>query len=78
MSIQYTEPGFEPTSFGTLVASHNHKTRAPAPCLVDFNKTIFMLFTATLKRLSQLNLACQESRAVQLIFSLSILCVLFA
>ena len=24
MSIQYTAPGFEPTTFGTSVSSHNH------------------------------------------------------
>ena len=30
MSIQYTVPGFEPTTFGTWVTSHNHQTRAPA------------------------------------------------
>ena len=28
MSIQYTVPGFEPTTLGTLVSSHNHQTRA--------------------------------------------------
>ena len=28
MSIQYTVPGFELTTFGTRVSSHNHKTRA--------------------------------------------------
>ena len=31
MSIQYTVPGFKPTTFGTRVSSHNHQTRAPAP-----------------------------------------------
>ena len=30
MSIQYTVPGFELTTFGTRVSSHNHKARAPA------------------------------------------------
>ena len=30
MTIQYMAPGFEPTTFGTRVSSHNHKTRAPA------------------------------------------------
>ena len=30
MTIQYTAPGFQPTTFGTQVSSHNHKTRAPA------------------------------------------------
>ena len=30
MSIQYTVLGFELTTFGTLVSSHNHLTRAPA------------------------------------------------
>ena len=33
MSIQYPAPGFEPTTFGMRVSSHNHYTRAPA--LVD-------------------------------------------
>ena len=31
ISIQYTVPGFEPTTFGTRVSSHNQWTRAPAP-----------------------------------------------
>ena len=31
MSIQYTLPGFEPSTFGTWVSSLYHKTRAPAP-----------------------------------------------
>ena len=31
MSIQYTVLGSEPTTFGTKISSHNHKTRAPAP-----------------------------------------------
>ena len=30
MSIQYTVLGFELTTFGTWVSSHNHLTRAPA------------------------------------------------
>ena len=30
LSIQYTVPGFEPTTFGTRVSSHDHYTRAPA------------------------------------------------
>ena len=30
MSIQYMVLGFEPTTFGTWVSSHDHKTRAPA------------------------------------------------
>ena len=30
MSIQYTVLGFEPTTFGTRVSSHNHQTRPPA------------------------------------------------
>ena len=30
MSIQYTVPGLELTTFGTWVSSHNHLTRAPA------------------------------------------------
>ena len=30
MSIQYTAPGFKPTTFNTRVSSHNHQTRAPA------------------------------------------------
>ena len=30
MSIQYKVLGFEPTTFGTWLSSHNHKTRAPA------------------------------------------------
>ena len=30
MSIQYTTPGFESTTFGHWVYSHNHKTRAHA------------------------------------------------
>ena len=30
MSIQYTVPGFELTTFRTSVSSHNHYTRAPA------------------------------------------------
>ena len=35
MSIQYTAPGFEPTTFRT---SHNHYTRAPALiCVFDVN-----------------------------------------
>ena len=29
MSIQYTVLGFEPTTFGARVSSHNHWTRAP-------------------------------------------------
>ena len=29
MSIQYTAPGFEPTTFQTRVVTHNYKTRAP-------------------------------------------------
>ena len=29
MTIQYTVLGFEPTTFGTRVSSHNHQTRAP-------------------------------------------------
>ena len=29
MSIQYTVPGYELTTFGTWVSSHNHWTRAP-------------------------------------------------
>ena len=33
MSIQYTAPGFEPTTSQTLVISHNHYTRAPADSL---------------------------------------------
>ena len=36
MSIQYTVPGFEPTTFRTWVSSHNHQTRAPAPYLAMF------------------------------------------
>ena len=32
MSIQYKVPGFEPTTFGMWVSSHNHKIRAPALC----------------------------------------------
>ena len=31
ITIQYMAPGFEPTTFGTLVSSQNHQTRAPAP-----------------------------------------------
>ena len=27
---RYSVPGFKPTTFGTWVSSHNHKTRAPA------------------------------------------------
>ena len=37
-NIQYTVPGFEPTTFVTWVSSHNHYTRAPAIvplCLVS-------------------------------------------
>ena len=30
MSIQYMVLGFEPTTFGTQVSSHNHKARASA------------------------------------------------
>ena len=30
MYIQYTVLGFELTTFGTWVSSHNHKTSAPA------------------------------------------------
>ena len=30
MSIQYTVTGFEPTTFGMWVSSHNQETRAPA------------------------------------------------
>ena len=30
MSIQYTMPGFEPTTCWNWVSSHNHLTRAPA------------------------------------------------
>ena len=30
ISIQYTAPGFEPTTSQTWVVSHNHSTRAPA------------------------------------------------
>ena len=37
MAIQYTVPGFEPTTFGTWVSSHNHWTRAPSQ---DFNSSI--------------------------------------
>ena len=29
MTIQYTALGFEPTTFGTRVSSHNHQTRLP-------------------------------------------------
>ena len=36
MSIQYPAQGFEPTTFGTWVSSHNHKTRAPAQLLTFF------------------------------------------
>ena len=36
MSIQYMVPRFEPMTFGMWVSSHNHKTRAPAPTLVNF------------------------------------------
>ena len=28
--VQYMALGFEPTTFGALVSSHNQKTRAPA------------------------------------------------
>ena len=31
MSIQYTVPGFEPTTFRPWASSHNHWTRAPTP-----------------------------------------------
>ena len=46
MSIQYMVPGFEPTTFGTCVSSHNHYTRAPAQFFDLFmlaiqNKTIW-------------------------------------
>ena len=44
MSIQYTVPGFEPTTFGTWVSSHNHLTRAPTlllKCLQSIIKLIF-------------------------------------
>ena len=30
MTIQYTAPGFESTTFGTQVSSHDNWTRAPA------------------------------------------------
>ena len=30
MSTRYTVLGFKPTTFGTWVSSHNHKTRSPA------------------------------------------------
>ena len=36
MSIQYTVRGFEPTTFGTRVSSHNHKTRPPAQLIETF------------------------------------------
>ena len=40
MSIQYTVPGFKPTTFGKWVSSHNHLTRAPAQscCVCDKSK----------------------------------------
>ena len=33
MSIQYKVSGFELTTFGTRVSSHNHQTMAPAHLL---------------------------------------------
>ena len=30
MSIQYTAPGFEPSTSQTLIISHDHQTMAPA------------------------------------------------
>ena len=38
MSIHYTVPGFELTTFETWVSSHNHMTRAPTlTSKIDFN-----------------------------------------
>ena len=36
MSIQYLVPGFEPTTFGMWVSSHNHKTRTRIVCDDDY------------------------------------------
>ena len=49
MSIQYTVPGFESTTFGTWVSSHNHLTRAPAQgqvkldCIVGYGMWTILL-----------------------------------
>ena len=34
MSIQYTVPGFEPTTFQTWVVTHNHQTSATKVCTI--------------------------------------------
>ena len=36
MSIQYSAPGLEPTTFRRRVSSHNHQTRAPASFIFIF------------------------------------------
>ena len=64
MSIQYPAPGFELTTFGMWVSSHNHQTRAPAlfqlslanvlraylgHSIWKFCTTTFLIFNAILK-----------------------------
>ena len=41
MSIQYTVPWFELTTFGTWVSSHNHQTRAPTQIYNVLNIEIY-------------------------------------
>ena len=41
MSIQYMVPGFEPTTFGIQVSSHNHQTRAHKYDFILISKFIF-------------------------------------
>ena len=38
MLFLHTVPGFEPMTFGTLVSSHNHWTKAPVSDTFPYNK----------------------------------------
>ena len=65
MSIQYTAPGFKPTTFNTRVSSHNHQTRAPA---MSPQIHIFSFFNLTFTLDSVLHLTLSHP----ILFSLSV------
>ena len=48
MSIQYTVPEFELTTFGTRVSSHNHQTKAPALIFL-VESTMFLTWLISLR-----------------------------
>ena len=75
MSIQYLVPGFEPTTLGTLVSSHNHQTILPPVkflCRTGLGWYLYVMIHCT-----QLSMSQFKVKMYLFVYLLLLICCLF-